>query len=324
MPIRLKDLIARVPPEVEKRVRHVRDQTRSVLQDALRAECRLLLRTPAETEANLPGAQVPVEIAPGHPAILENISFPDDFERILLLGRYRSFLEQAVNSMPPLTQLRKALAQRQAPEAWLLATESEIVTVETWASTLLKILDDHDTLKIILAVDEDCLGVYQYDASDFIAEQTAVNKAAIRLYWGVIGLVSQWMGCSPDDLAIVVLVHELAHAYTQLGADIQGWRWPAPAFAASETAVKEGLAQYYTDRVLRRLERRYPAALKVYEAMLLGQPVAYRTHQPWVKDFSPEAVRLAMLEVRRWKEGKLADFNRRLTEAQKELHPPAR
>ena len=85
MPIRLTDLIARVPPEVEKRVRHVRDQTRSVLQDALRGECRLLLRTPAETEANQPGAQVPVEVAPGHPAILKNISFPDDFGPVSVL-----------------------------------------------------------------------------------------------------------------------------------------------------------------------------------------------------------------------------------------------
>jgi len=40
-----------------------------------------------------------------------------------------------------------------------------------------------------------------------------------------------------------------------------------------------------------------------------------------VKDFSPVAVRRAMLEVRRWNEGKLADFNRRLEAAQKELSP---
>ena len=62
-------------------------------------------------------------------------------------------------------------------------------------------------------------------------------------------------------------------------------------------------------------------ALQVYEAMLPGQPDAYRTHEQWVKAFSPEAVRLAMLEVRRWREGKLDDFNRRLGEAKKQLQP---
>jgi len=119
----------------------------------------------------------------------------------------------------------------------------------------------------------------------------------------------------------VVLTHELAHAYTQLGADIEGRRWFAPQFAKVEKELKEGLAQYYTDRVLRRVERRYPGALKVFLRMLPGQPPAYRTHEPWVHEFSPEAVRRAIIEVRRWKEGGVEDFNRRLTAAQDELHP---
>jgi hypothetical protein len=29
----------------------------------------------------------------------------------------------------------------------------------------------------------------------------------------------------------------------------------------------------------------------------------YRAHEPWLKESSPEAVRRAMLEVRRWQEG---------------------
>ena len=51
----------------------------------------------------------------------------------------------------------------------------------------------------------------------------------------------------------MVLTHELAHAYTQLGADIDGRRWAAASFAKAETELKEGLAQYYTERVLRRV-----------------------------------------------------------------------
>jgi hypothetical protein len=137
-------------------------------------------------------------------------------------------------------------------------------------------------------------------------------------YGGVIGLVSEWLGCAVEDLATVVLTHELAHAYTQLGADIEGRRWAAPSFAKAETALKEGLAQYYTDRVLHRLERRYGGALKVFVGLLPDQPAAYRSHQPWVENSSPEAVRRAMLEIRRWNESKLADFNRRLAAAQQQ------
>jgi hypothetical protein len=95
----------------------------------------------------------------------------------------------------------------------------------------------------------------------------------------------------------------------------------APAFAAAETALKEGLAQYYTERVLRRLERRYARAPTTFLALLPNQPPAYRAHEPWVQNCSPEAVRRAMLEIRRWNEGTMAHLNQRLEAAQKELNP---
>jgi hypothetical protein len=321
MPIMLTDLIARVPAEVEDRVKRVRDQSRSVLQEALRSECRLVLRTPEETEENRRGAQVPVEVSPGHPDVLDDVVFSDDFERIMLLGRYRTFLEQASKGATGLLQLREELSRRPEPEHWVRATTEELQSTARWATWLLRLLDQHDPLKTVLAVRDDFLGVYEYGVGDLFTDDYAVNRATIRIYWGVIGLVAEWMGCTVEDLAVVVLAHELAHAYTQLGADIEGKRWSAPVFAKAESSLKEGLAQYYTDRVLRRLERRYAGALKVYETMLPGQPEAYRTHESWVKDYSPEAVRRAMLEVRRWKEGKLEEFNRRLNEARKELHP---
>ena len=129
------------------------------------------------------------------------------------------------------------------------------------------------------------------------------------------------MGCQVEDLALVVLTHELAHAYTQLGANIEGRRWPAYAFSRAETALKEGLAQYYTDRVLRKLESRFPDAPKVFTTLLDNQPAAYHTHIDWVNENSPEAIRRAMIEVRRWKEGTLANFNDRLQDAQSGLQP---
>jgi hypothetical protein len=166
--------------------------------------------------------------------------------------------------------------------------------------------------------DRGILGVYEYDATDMLAGERTVNRATIRLYWGVIGLVSEWLGCEVEDLVIVVLTHELAHAYTQLGADIEGRRWPAPLFAQAETALKEGLAQYYTERVLRRLDHRAASALAVFRAMLPKQSDAYRAHELWVKEFS---VRRAMLEVRRRKEGGLEDFIKRLQSAKAQLEP---
>ena len=52
--------------------------------------------------------------------------------------------------------------------------------------------------------------------------------------------------------------------------------------------------------------------------MLPKQPGPYRIHETWLEN-DPEAVRRAMIEVRRNKEGELEDFNRRLNLAEKDL-----
>jgi hypothetical protein len=126
MPIKLTDLIARVPAEVEARVRRIRDQVRPIVQEALRAECRLVLRTPEETEQKRSGAHVPIEVEPGYPLVLRQISFPDDFDRIILLGRYRSLLEQTRNGASGLIRLRDELMQRPEPGKWVSASASEL------------------------------------------------------------------------------------------------------------------------------------------------------------------------------------------------------
>ncbi|MBE7539338.1 MAG: hypothetical protein HS122_13110 [Opitutaceae bacterium] len=321
MAIYLNDLIGRIPPTVESRVKRVRDQTRSVIQEALRTECRLHMRTPEDAANNRPGAQVPVEVSPGYPAILQAVQFPDDFELILLLSRYRATLEQAKSGTAGLRKLRDDLLHIHQGERWVDVESSTLVAVEAWSDKLLTLLHQNDPLDKLLAIRGDFLGLYEFDTGDYWVEDHHVNRASIKLYWGVIGLAAQWLGCEVEDLTIVVLTHELAHAYTQLGADIESRRWAAPVFARTDAGVVEGLAQYYTDRVLRRLEKRFPEAFKAYETMLPRQPEEYRTHEKWVREYSPEAVRRAMLEVRRWRELSLTNFNRRLIEAHHELHP---
>lgn len=213
MPILLKDLVARVHAEIEVKVRRVRDQTRAVLQEALRTECRLMMRTPEEVEHNRQGAQVPVNVSPGYPTTLENVTFADDFEIIMLLARYRNSLEQAKNSMPRLLQLRENLLSQSKQGDWVDVTDMELRSIEKWAAFLVNRLDQHDPLKTVLAVREDWLGIYKYDTHDLFTDEYTANRATIHIYWGVIGLVMEWMGCTVEDLSIVVLTHELAHAY---------------------------------------------------------------------------------------------------------------
>jgi len=319
MVIAVADLISSVPPEAEERVRHVRDQLRATVQDALRSECRLVMRTAEEPAEHRQGAQVPVEIAPGHPAVLDRLILPDDLEIALLLARYRPALEQARFGVTGLLELRGELQRVGNNVLSHQVTERELKSTADWATTLLAFLAQNDPLKKVLGVSEDFLGVYRYGLLDPDADEYAVNRATILLYWGVIGLVADWIPCAIEDLTLVVLTHELAHAYTQLGADIDGRRWPVRAFKSAEPALKEGLAQYYTERVLKRLAQRHPGAYQAYEAMLPSQPVDYQGHRLWAQDSSSEAVRRAMLEVRRAPEGTLAVFWRRLDNANRAL-----
>lgn len=317
MAISLNELISKVPLEVEQRVRRTRDKERATVQDALRAETRLAMRTAEEAESRRTGAQVPVEIAPGYPEILGQESFPD--EHILLLARHRPHLEQTIEGVTGLLELRRDLSRLPDPDKWIDAGKDCLQPTLEWALRLLESINRHDPLSHILKFNEDVLGVYEYQAT--CRNDTEVNGAAIVLYWGVIGLVADWLGCSVEDLTVVVLTHELAHAYTQLGADIDGRRWPSARFAKAENCLKEGLAQYYTERVLKRLERRYSGAFKAYESLLSKQHGDYKVHQPWIERYSPEAVRRAMIEVRRWEVLGLKEFEARLDDAARSLRP---
>lgn len=317
MPVLLIDLLERVPKEVEDRVRATRDRARPVLRDAIRAECRLAMKTDAEDTGA--SAQVPIEVAAGYPDVLRSVKFPDELRHILLLTRFRRSLAEAASGTAGLLQLHAALRPLPNSDAWTDVDPAAITATRDWALEMLRRLEAHDPVGKVLMVNEDILGAYIYRTD--VQDEFATNSARIALYWCVIGLVSDWLGCSVEDLTVVVMAHELAHAYTQLGADIEGRRWPSHHFGKAETELKEGLAQFYTLRALQRLQGRFPGAIDAFETLLAKQPRPYHAHEPWVDQFSPEAVRQAMIEVRRWREGSLEQFTDRLERASVQLKP---
>ena len=331
MRIKLTTLLEQVAPEVRVTVQRTRDRTRSVLQEALRAECRLAMQTPKELDEHRAGARVPVEIAPGCPSAFLEMEFDWETELIELLIPYRSSLMAVSSGAEELLNLCEILTKGPAYSVLEPVPTPEIRATSDFATKCLKILKDRDPIQRILLVESDVLGEYRYeikpphaDRTFFdegigeVDDDTMINPAHIRLYWAVIGFFAKWTGWRVEDLTIVVLAHELAHAYTQLGSDIDGRRWPASIFSRTDTALKEGLAQYYTDRVLRRLRQRYGGARDVFYRLLEEQPQPYQTHKKW-KDHTPESVRLAMLQMRRWRKTTLNEFTRFLSEAQNQL-----
>lgn len=104
---------------------------------------------------------------------------------------------------------------------------------------------------------------------------------------------------SLEALICVVLTHELAHGYTHKGSDIDGERWDTYAFMNSERALVEGMAQYYTHQICQKLDYKIPGVFAAYDELLKYQPDDYSVHLNWVTNYSPEIVRMAIIEARR-------------------------
>ena len=169
-------------------------------------------------------------------------------------------------------------------EEWLqsIADSKEVV------EKLLRFCVQRSAVRRLLAVDADIFGTYRVEA----------GEARIDIYWAVIGYVAPSLGVDPVDLALVVLVHELAHAFTHLGRDADGSDWAG--FWDADRGLLEGLAQYYTHLVLEnaQLRGRSTAAKHAYELLLPHQPEIYQRHAEWVSRWPPEAVRAALIEAR--------------------------
>jgi hypothetical protein len=318
MTIRLEELLAKVPPEIEKQVKDTRDGARALIQSALREECKLVMRTPDESRRGKGGAQVPIEVVPGYPECLQGLEFPDDYWRIVLLSSFRAELERCLHGDTGLLRLEEVLLEVIEPDR-----HTEIVgrlqMNAAWIQARLKEIDEADPVRQIVGIDEDVLGVYRYEIDPGQTDDHEPNRASIELYWCVIGLVAKGISCTVEDLTVVVLAHELAHAYTQVGADITGRRWLASSFRRADVELKEGLAQYLCERVLAQVNHRYRGAPAAFDRLLAKQSFPYHVHRCWLGANTPEAVRAAMLEVRRNRLGGLNQFAERMNRASTEL-----
>jgi hypothetical protein len=148
---------------------------------------------------------------------------------------------------------------------------------------------ENDIFERFKTIEEDVLGAYWFHASK------------IQNYWMPLAIFAPLLGVALSTLTIVVLCHELVHAYTHRGVDTDGQSWSTHHFTRADVYVKEGLAQYYTDRIMHTLRGRVPDGFDTFSRKTSKQSAPYRAYQNWLgegKQPSPEAVRVAMLEFR--------------------------
>ena len=160
---------------------------------------------------------------------------------------------------------------------------------------------------------EDIFGAYHF---------AGPRSPRIEIYWMAQALFAAAFGVRMEDLTIVTLVHELGHAYTHIGRDIDGAAWRDPGFGQSEADVREGLAQHYTAVITQRMGARAPNAYSAYRTLLKHQSGPYLAQETWFE--SPpsqlgEIVRFAMLQARTRGKVTGADWRALLNKTQQDL-----
>lgn len=254
-------------------------QWNGVVREYIRTETALRLTVGNEAQA------VPVKIVDGLPRPLEEILIDFDGLEWLLLNR--PVIESAARGTrfleEHLPHVRSILHEEN-----MLPQPEEVARVSSMAEKLLQHLDETEALRRIAGCHEDVLGAYFFRIPE------------IRLFWVPIGIVAAMLAVPIEALTVVVLAHELAHAYSHLGRDIDNEAWETERFAAADLSIVEGLAQFYTQRVCVLLASRFPDANQAYEALLAMQSGPYIVHRDWVDndERGGEIVRVAMIECR--------------------------
>lgn len=266
-------------PGIRDSIEFAAKQWNTVLRDHLRSETGLRISAVGNSKA------VPVKIVGGMPvSFAEAMRGFDGLEWLLL---HRPAVEAVASGTLFMKRhtgaVRAAWGNSAGP-----SDARDIENVHETALAWLRKLEQAPTIDRIFEIREDVLGAYYFRIPE------------IRLYWIVIGIVARSIGVSVEALTIVVLAHELAHAYTHLGLDIDNERWDTGRFAQTDLYVVEGLAQFYTQVVCKRIGYRMPEALDAYQVLLSKQSGPYLAHLDWVQnhEHGGEIVRISMIECR--------------------------
>jgi len=317
MPIHIKDLLKQIPSETEQVVARTKTRFNNAVRQMLRQETGLRLVTGRGSEDESQESHaIRIFIEAGVPAEMEYLEFDDDKWLAILLAPWRAELHVLQDSAGAIgVGLIEQLPAEIVGDGPHAGIGLKLNDVAGFAEHLLQISTSIDLVKELHAIDDDILGQYRFGPN-----RQNQDTASIHLYWGVIGLVARVLGVSVEGLTIKVLAHELAHAYTHLGADIDGHRWDTNDFGNAQRAVKEGLAQFYTRQLLARLSSRMPEAEMAYKTLLPHQPRDYQVQERWIAEgATAEHVRLAMVLFRRSRQSSLARFQEFLEQAKRDL-----
>ena len=275
------NLLGRVDPELNDTVERACKRWNQILREHLRTETGFRFSF-KETQRN-----IPVRVKDGLPLPLSRVVA--NFDQIVWeLLMHRRALTETLTGLEIVTRKYNEIEKIISKPS---ATVEQITHTRNLVREIKQKLDEYKIIEQIMAIKQDTLGAYFFRIPE------------IQIYWMVIGLLSALLQVSVEGLAVVVLTHELAHAYTHLGYDIDGRDWNTAAFAAADLEIVEGLAQHYTKTICEStLATKFPQASEAYKALVNQQTDPYRIHEQWTddknEDKSGEIIRFTMINTR--------------------------
>jgi hypothetical protein len=275
-----------IPPDAEERVHRAYKEFRQIVRSHIRSETRLTLAD-EDTREN-----VPVKIVDGFPVsiaqLIENNQDRTLWRLILALPKLGGIIDGLGTLVANWDEFERWL---ELPETVRGSRPALDKSIEV-AKILQALAVTKKVFERLKVINEDILGVYRFGDRE---------GPRVEIFWMAHALFAGAFGLRIEDLTVVTLAHELSHAYTHIGRDIDGKAWVEPGFGKSDLAVMEGLAQFYTLAVAEKLNIRAPGVLPAFTKLLEFQSTPYKAHEDWLKE-SPkqrgESVRFAMLRAR--------------------------
>lgn len=139
----------------------------------------------------------------------------------------------------------------------------------------------------------------------------------VEIYYLPLIIFSNLKNINTEFLFVVVLAHEIAHAFHHIGLDNDNLSWHS--MPEADINIKEGLAQYYTERFVEEYSINFPSLMLCYKSLLDSQSGPYLVHEEWIKMFKKEHVKLAFLQTRRNNIISYEKFKLALTDAKQTL-----
>lgn len=309
---RISRVLGKYHRDLRETVQRSFKQWNQTIREALRSETALKFVSAGERQF------VPVKIRDGLPIPFRKIIREyDDTWWELYLNRKR--LENTLNGLLFLKENYERIVQFD-PKYSKVARNTEITNTIELVNGLMNLkqpeeMDEKDDLKEkIKRIRQDILGAYFFRIPE------------IHIYWMVIGILANILGVSVDGLTFVVLTHELSHAYSHRGLDIDGHIWETEAFGRSDIHIIEGLAQFYTSQICDRFQERFPLGKEAFEKLLEMQPEPYTDFKKWFNNDKKagEPVRYSMIQVRKHLIMEYTQFSIVLNKAKKDIRERSR